>query len=129
MFHVELKQIISISDKMIKILQALAQDDRKIKRQLGFTPTYIPSIGYVGTRCRDPFIRREAITVLRSFHRTEDQWDSFLVTDITEFITKLEVRATSEPVESSADVPTSARVQLMSAGYYRIDHSTKNIKV
>ena len=129
MYHAELKHMTSISLKMIKILQALAQDDQEIKCHLGFTPTYVSSLGYVVARCRNPLIRREAITVLRSFPKTEAGWDSFLVADITEFITKLEESVTFEPVESSADVPTSARVQLMSAGCYRIDHSTKNIKL
>ena len=127
-YHAEAQRIIQMSLEIIEMIQKLGQKNDEIKQHLGFTPTCIPTLSYVGSRCRDPILRREAVKVLRMVHRTESQRDSLFVADVTEFVIDLEESWTSDPIRTCADIPESARVQLMHAMCYNFDHNAKKIK-
>ncbi|KAK5165803.1 uncharacterized protein LTR77_008726 [Saxophila tyrrhenica] len=59
--------------------------------------------------CRDPFVRRRAIHLLRAYPRREGLWDGLLAAASGERQMELEETAVSE-VRNSADVPAWARI-------------------
>ena len=63
----------------------------------------------VAHRCRDPYIRRKAVSLLRKAPRREGIWDSVLTTKAAEIVIAAEEEGLGE-ITSSADVPGWARI-------------------
>ncbi|KAL8998895.1 MAG: hypothetical protein Q9169_002114 [Polycauliona sp. 2 TL-2023] len=63
----------------------------------------------VGHKCRDPILRRKAISMLYSTPRQEGVWDSVLTARVCERIMKLEEEGLGE-VTCAADIPNWRRV-------------------
>lgn len=77
----------------------------------------IAPLYYTGIKCRDPLIRRQAISLLRACPpHPRGLWDSMLSADIAQAILNIEERGLSL-VESPKDIPKSSRIVVE-----RIDH-------
>ena len=63
----------------------------------------------IAHRCRDPFIRRKAIALLKSATRQEGLWHSLVTAQVAEKIMKIEEAGLGE-VKSSADIPEENRI-------------------
>ncbi|KAL8690533.1 MAG: hypothetical protein Q9224_004384 [Gallowayella concinna] len=63
----------------------------------------------VGHKCRDPFLRRKAISMLYSAPRQEGAWDSILTARVCERIMHLEEEGLGE-VKCAADIPEWKRI-------------------
>ncbi|KAI4196594.1 MAG: hypothetical protein LQ350_006466 [Teloschistes chrysophthalmus] len=63
----------------------------------------------IGHKCRDPLIRRKAISLLYSTPRQEGVWDSILTARVAERIMNLEEEGLGE-VKCAADVPDRMRI-------------------
>ncbi|KAJ5908232.1 hypothetical protein N7495_000914 [Penicillium taxi] len=63
----------------------------------------------VAARCRDPLIRRRAVSVLRAAGVQEGVWNSYVVADFAEKWIEIEEEGL-DVVECSADIPASARL-------------------
>ncbi|KAL9087135.1 MAG: hypothetical protein Q9165_006786 [Trypethelium subeluteriae] len=61
------------------------------------------------TKCRDPVIRRRAITLLRVAPRQEGVWDGVLASRVAERLMQLEEQGRSD-IRSCADIPREARI-------------------
>lgn len=64
----------------------------------------------VATRCRDPFVRREAVEILR-LPRREGAWDSEATAKVADRIIALE-EADLPPVTAAEDIPEYARIHV-----------------
>jgi hypothetical protein len=78
-------------------------------------PSFSTDLGVIGpifeviSRCRDPVIRRRGVELLKSAHRQEGVWNSFLVGKVAERLVEIEEEGLGE-VKSCQDVPDWARI-------------------
>jgi hypothetical protein len=63
----------------------------------------------VSCRCRDPLIRRRAITLLRTCGRTEGVWNGFLTSKVAQRVLEIEEAGLSD-VRTCEDIPDWARI-------------------
>ena len=63
----------------------------------------------VAHRCRDPLIRRKAVSLLRKSHRQEGIWDSMMAMKAAEIVIAIEEEGFGN-VTSCADIPDWARI-------------------
>lgn len=79
-----------------------------------FTLDQVPIIGPlydIARRCRDPFIRREAVRVLYKYPRQEGMYCSALAARAAERLIAVEEKAAKvQPVQNASEVPRWARV-------------------
>jgi hypothetical protein len=68
------------------------------------------SIYVVATRCREPFIRRDAIAPLREWPSKNGIWDSLHIAQVAEWIMGIE----EEVARGSNNIPEEARVRMSS---------------
>ena len=128
--HAEFRQILSVCQGMVSICKAQAYSEAEAIAWLGFEPTYIPTVLFVAQRCRDPAIRRMAITLLRSHHRMEALWHTGFIAEVSEFIMQLEeAEALVQPPSSGSEIPITARLQFMSASFFAFDIQKKSFMV
>ncbi|KAL8949544.1 MAG: hypothetical protein Q9222_004353 [Ikaeria aurantiellina] len=100
-----------IVDLASTVLDAQADTDKKLARKPVFQldQSIIGPLFSVAHKCRDPGIRRKAISLLYSAPRQEGVWDSILTARVAERIMNLEEKGLGE-VKTCADVPDSARI-------------------
>lgn len=75
----------------------------------------------VSCRCRDPIIRRRAISLLRTYDRTEGAWNSFATYKAAQRVLDIE-EAGLQNLKSCDDVPGWARISNVSLAF---DHAEK----
>ncbi|KAI9678742.1 MAG: hypothetical protein M1817_005799 [Caeruleum heppii] len=63
----------------------------------------------VASRCRDPVVRRQAISVIKRSPRQEGMWDQTLMVRIAERIMAMEEEGLAQPT-CAGDIPHSARI-------------------
>lgn len=71
---------------------------------------YVDAVFLVASRCRDPYIRRRALAVLRACRRREGQWDSAAAAAVAESFMDVEEEGLGI-VTKASDIPESKRVQ------------------
>lgn len=71
--------------------------------------TIVSPLYVVAHRCRDPVIRRKAVTILYASPRQEGVWDSFLTARAVERLINIEEEGLG-PVACAQDVPDWARI-------------------
>lgn len=73
----------------------------------------VPPLFMVATKCREPTLRRQAISLLRSSARREGMWDSELVARIGTWIMELEESSSpSDHLGQPTTIPEEARVMI-----------------
>jgi hypothetical protein len=89
----------------------------------GFSLSLIPPLFLIATRCQDPVLRREALAVLRSTHRSEGCWDSCSAALIAEQVVEMEERGLTV-IQSADDVTAFSRLRLVGAD---VDHADQQL--
>ncbi|EGX96722.1 mercuric reductase, putative [Cordyceps militaris CM01] len=75
----------------------------------------VPPLFVVATKCRDPWLRRQAIQLLKSSARREGMWDSELTSNIATWVMQLEEQGV--PGGGAAGVPPALDPRNPMAGY------------
>ncbi len=82
-----------------------------------FGTAIIPSLTFTGMRCRDPFIRRQALRLLTERDRIEGYWGSDSSAKVIERIILLEERGLDH-VKTAGDVPPASRIKVLRCSFY-----------
>ena len=88
----------------------------------------VPSLFMTACRCRDPYIRRQAIGLLRRAPRKEDIWDSDITASIAEHLMMLEEKGLGD-IKSCGDVLDSNRLYLVACTFYAYDLGEKQLQL
>ncbi|KAL9577951.1 MAG: hypothetical protein Q9212_006037 [Teloschistes hypoglaucus] len=102
-------------DELVDLATAVVDAQRTSPRDLSQKPIFHLDLSLIGPlftvahKCRDPFIRRKAISLLYSAPRQEGVWDSILTARVAERIMNLEEEGLGE-VKYAADVPDRMRI-------------------
>ncbi|KAL8672069.1 MAG: hypothetical protein Q9168_003464 [Polycauliona sp. 1 TL-2023] len=93
------------------IIDAQNTGDEKVPQRPSFQLDHsiIGPLFSVGHKCRDPVLRRKAISMLYSAPRQEGAWDSILTARVCERIMRLEEEGLGE-VKCAADIPDWKRI-------------------
>ena len=70
----------------------------------------IPPLYYTAVKCRDPIVRREAISLICSSPHKEGMWDPELVTKLARMSIAIEEQG-REDISSAEDIPNSVRLR------------------
>ncbi|PQK11916.1 hypothetical protein BB8028_0003g05360 [Beauveria bassiana] len=89
---------------------------RRLKPSFSADLGIIPPLFVVATKCRDPWLRRQAIQLLKSSARREGMWDSELTSNIATWVMQLEEQGV--PGGGGAAVPPAFDPRNPSAGGY-----------
>ncbi|KAH8753423.1 hypothetical protein BGZ57DRAFT_911998 [Hyaloscypha finlandica] len=104
--------------RIVSVCRRLSEMDRdwdRRSRQVDYLKAQfglgvIMSIYIVATRCREPFIRRDAIAALREWPSKNGIWDSLHIAQVAEWIMGIE----EEVARGSNNIPEEARVRMSS---------------
>ena len=88
----------------------------------------IPSLFLTASRCRDPHVRRQAISLLRRYHWKEDIWDSDITASLAERLMLLEEINLGE-IHSCKDVPDSSRLYMVACTFYAYNRAENQLQL
>jgi hypothetical protein len=88
----------------------------------------IPSLFLTVCRCRDPHVRRHAISLLRRYHWREDIWDSEVAASMAERLMLLEGMGLGE-IQSCKEVPESSRLYMVACTFYVYNRADKQLQL
>ena len=115
-----------IFSPMFEKIVCLAEDVVKLDFQSNEgRPTFCIDLAIIGPifelscRCRDPFIRRRAIKLLRTCGRTEGVWNAFLTSKVAQRVLDIEEAGLSD-VKSCGDIPDWARISNINAAFHPV---------
>ena len=117
---------------------ALANDIAEVhKRSSGSPkPTFTPEVGIIpvlfiiGTKCRHPIIRREALSILRRRHIREAVWDSILAARVVERVIEIEEgNSNKETIQSMQQITMSQRIEALSWVHVVEEKSTAKLEI
>ena len=91
-----------------------SSDATDTPKMFSFDSGIVPHLYFVSSRCREPSIRRQALTLLSKSSRQECVWDSQMALQLAEAIMTIEEENVGGPVTSCKDVPYSCRLSLSS---------------
>ncbi|KAL8727555.1 MAG: hypothetical protein Q9166_005961 [cf. Caloplaca sp. 2 TL-2023] len=107
--------IMPVFEDLIDMAAAVIDAQKATDEKFGQKPLFqldqsiIGPLFGVAHKCRDPFLRRKAISMLYSAPRQEGVWDSILTARVAERIMNLEEEGLEE-VKCAADVPDWVRI-------------------
>ncbi|PYH97889.1 hypothetical protein BO71DRAFT_317559 [Aspergillus ellipticus CBS 707.79] len=108
--RVQWDEYCSLFEQMVALGESIIESPaREMKQTFSLDLGIIPTMFNVAIRCRDPFIRRRAVNVLRASAVQEGVWNSGVVAAVAEKWIEIEEEGLGEVV-SCADVPDSARL-------------------
>jgi hypothetical protein len=105
-YSTEFEQIVKLSEGLIK---SQARANKKSTPLYSFEMNILPPLHYCSTRCRDPKLRRKALTLLEDSPRREGMWDSAMLAAIARYIIEEEEEGLGE-VSCAKDIPASVRM-------------------
>lgn len=112
-FIPEGEEIVSMVESVIALNDSAASSHRP---DFTFEISIVGPLYSVAHKCRDPFVRRKAISLLRSSLRQEGIWDSNMAAQVAERIITIEESGLGE-VRSAKDVPDWARISDVEASF------------
>ena len=116
--HVSVGQeIVDLAEKVVALDENTSITDKPI---FSFDLNIISPLYSVAHKCRDPYVRRRAIALLRSSPRQEGIWNSTMAAHVAERIMTIEESGLGE-VKSSKDVPDWARISDVVASFDPIE--------
>ncbi|KAL8869060.1 MAG: hypothetical protein Q9198_007988 [Flavoplaca austrocitrina] len=108
-------EVIPMFNNLVDLVAAIIDSQKATDEKLLHKPTFqldqstINPLFTVGHKCRDPILRRKAISMLYSAPRQEGVWDSILTARACERIMNLEEEGLGE-VKCAADIPDWRRI-------------------
>jgi hypothetical protein len=115
----DFKDIISLSREFIALEErhkASLICNLSVSLSFSFDLGIISPLWLVGGRCRDPFVRREAINLLYLIRRREGVWSSLVAAMVLEKIMLLE-ECGLQGIREARDIPSAARIRLLGVHY------------
>ena len=111
------EEIVDMAEKVVALDRAAQITEKPIfsSEVSIITPLYA-----VAHKCRDPYVRRRAIALLRSSTRQEGIWNSIMAAHVAEKIMTVEESGLGE-VKSCRDVPKWARISYVAASFYPME--------
>ena len=104
----ECEEIVELASSIVKANSKKANDGSE-KPDFSMDQNIVTPVFSIAHRCRDPIIRRRAISLLYSAPRQEGLWHSIITARVAEKIMMIEEAGLGE-VKSSADVPDENRI-------------------
>jgi hypothetical protein len=101
-----------IFERIVTIAEGIIERDTKAtsgKPTFCIDMAVVAPLFEVACRCRDPIIRRRAISILQTCGRTEGVWNSFLTAKVARRVVEIEEAGLTN-VRCSEDVPDWARI-------------------
>jgi hypothetical protein len=120
-------QFIPLFNQVVSLAEEIIDHTPKTPRY----PSFSLDMGVVGplylvsSRCRDPIIRRKAISLLKSRCMQEGVWNSIVTAKVAERVVEIEEAGLGE-VKSCSDVPDWARLSFVCP---RFDHARRRAVV
>ncbi|KAL8977385.1 MAG: hypothetical protein Q9205_006801 [Flavoplaca limonia] len=108
-------EVIPMFENLVDLVAAIIDSQKATDEKFLHKPTFqldqstINPLFTVGHKCRDPILRRKAISMLYSAPRQEGVWDSILTARACERIMNLEEEGLGE-VKCAADIPDWRRI-------------------
>jgi len=114
-FNFDFDSIVAVTSSLV----VSNQGSGILKRtgQFSFDMGVIPPLYFTASRCRDPSIRRRALSILSANSHQEGVWNSDMLAKIAERLICIEEDGI-ERVVSSDDVPATSRVSVLNATIY-----------
>ncbi|OBT57596.1 hypothetical protein VE04_01457 [Pseudogymnoascus sp. 24MN13] len=109
----------SMFDKIVSLAEDIVEIDQKSTEG---RPTFCIDMALIGPlfavscRCRDPIIRRRAISVLQNYNRTEGVWNSFATYKAAQRVLDIEETGLQNST-SCEDVPNWTRISNVSLNF------------
>ncbi|KAJ5116933.1 hypothetical protein N7456_001281 [Penicillium angulare] len=127
-FMPQFKQCIAFATEV-----AAAHEKYSGSTRLTFTPEigFIPVLYIIGAKCRDPNLRREALSLLRRQIIREASWDSISTAKVLERIIEIEEDGTGEHqiVKCMQHVPAWRRIEALSFSKVRRAESADGLDI
>ena len=105
--------IVSLAESVVALDDSTPTSDKPI---FSFDFSIVGPLYSVAHKCRDPFVRRRSIALLRSAPRQEGIWDSQMAAQVAERIMNIEESGLGE-IRSCKDVPDWARISDVEASF------------
>ena len=97
-----------ILDRSRQVLERDQQKRHGQQPQFSFELAIVAPIHLTAMKCREPLIRRQAISLLQSYPRREGCWDSLLLAKVDTWIMQVE----EEGIDGLGFIPESSRWRL-----------------
>lgn len=97
----------SLHDPSSEVPKRHGHQQTSISHEVGL----LPALYLTGTKCRDPSIRRQALSLLTSSPRKEGVWDSRAAAKVVERVMAVEENEAPGLVEKCSDLPEEARIR------------------
>ena len=107
------EEIVSLAESVVALEDSAATLETPI---FSFDISIVGPLYSVAHKCRDPFLRRRAIALLRSSPRQEGIWDSHMAARVAERIMTIEESGLGE-IRSAMDLPDWARISDVQASF------------
>jgi hypothetical protein len=111
-FNSEFNSIVTLTSSLVKDGKAFGIPGRA--GQFSFDMALVPPMYLTATRCRDPLIRRRALSILSATPRQEGVWNSDMMARIAERLIHIEEDGNGQ-VTSSDNVPATSRLSVLNA--------------
>lgn len=112
----------TIANKCSTMSESCVQKESNSEPSFTLEMVLIPAVYITGTKCRDPLLRREIISILRRNPRREGVWDSITAAKILERVMQIEEGEDAMDFESGlkgmADIPLERRITEIHWGPY-----------
>ncbi|KAK4695273.1 hypothetical protein P7C71_g2450, partial [Lecanoromycetidae sp. Uapishka_2] len=116
-FEALFENIVSTATSIISRSNPSGRSERTC--QVSFENGLVPPLYFTATRCRNPWIRRQALSLLSSTPRLEGIWNSAMLSKIAEQLILIEEeRDYIEQVTRSEDILATSRLSVLQATIY-----------
>ena len=104
------KHILALAEEVMDGLRLEARaGDGRPSPNFSLDSNFVAPLYAIAHKCRDPIMRRQAVSLLYASPRQEGIWDSFLAAKVAERLISIE-EAGLGPITSHEDVPDMARL-------------------
>ena len=114
-FNSEFDSIVTLTSSLVDSSKESGVPERI--GQFSLDMGVVPPLYLTATRCRDPLIRRRALSILLVAFRQEGVWNSDMLAKIAERLMSIEEKGI-EQVSSSDDIPATSRLSVLNATIY-----------
>ncbi|MCJ1231268.1 hypothetical protein MMC12_007945 [Toensbergia leucococca] len=117
-FSIEFVDILSLAASLINAeISDGVTEAKQARPSFSFDMGVVPPLYYIAVKCREPSIRRQALSLLLASPRREGVWDGLMAARITERLIAIEEEGL-ESITDCASIPGSARITLVNASMY-----------
>ncbi len=112
----DFRNVVSMCRDFMQADESILLSSQSAPTRFQFDTAIIPPLTFTGMRCRDPFIRRQALQLLKKQDRRESHWGSDTSAKVVERLILLE-EAGLGIVSTACDVPSSSRIRVLRCSF------------